>query len=168
MRKTKEPRKESSEMTDQIYNKLDLATEQLDVALWFFLKRKRLASALLLAGAADEILSQAVSHRGEQNSLDRRYEVLELLYSILDGRPLSREDFIRDENRALTAVTHMESASDWSVTLDLEDAAYSMIVRACHNYDLLGLRRTANMREFEDWFYEHVIGLADPLPEYEA
>ena len=45
-----------------------------------------------------------------------------------------------------------------SVTLDLEEAAYSMIVRACDNSDLLGLPRTTKMREFENWFYEHVVG----------
>ena len=57
----------------------------------------------------------------------------------------------------------MESASDPSVTLDLEEAAYSMIVRACENSDLLGLPRTGRMREFENWFYEHVVGdVADP------
>ena len=36
-----------------------------------------------------------------------------------------------------------------------------MIVRACRNYDLLGLPRTTKMREFENWFYEHVVGPAD-------
>ena len=49
----------------------------------------------------------------------------------------------REENRALIAVTRMESANDPSVTLDLEEAAYSMIVRACENSDLLGLPRTS-------------------------
>jgi hypothetical protein len=99
-----------------------------------------------------------LSHRGEQNALDRKYEALELFHTILHGRPLSRDDFIRDENRALIAITHMESASDLSVTLDLEEAAYSMIVRACENSDLLGLPRTRKMRHFENWFYEHVVG----------
>jgi hypothetical protein len=40
-----------------------------------------------------------------------------------------------------------------------------MILRACHNFYLLGLPRTATIRKFEDWFDEHVIGLADPFPE---
>jgi hypothetical protein len=78
-------------------------------------------------------------------------------------RHQTKEDFI-EENRALIAVTHIASASDPSVSLDLEEAAYSMIVRACHDHDLLGLPRTAKMREFENWFYEHVVGLADPPP----
>ena len=68
----------------------------------------------------------------------------------------TKEDFIRDANRALNAIKDMASATKPS--LDLEEAAYSTLVRACENYDLLGLPRTAKMREFQDWFYEHVVG----------
>ena len=142
-------------MTDQTYNTVDLAREQLDVALSLF-KRKSFVSALTLAGAAEEILGNALSHRGRQNSLELKYETLE---PILTMRRKTKEDFIRDENRALIAVTRMESASEPSMTLDLEDAALSMIVRACENSDLLGLTRTARMREFENYFYEHVVGV---------
>jgi hypothetical protein len=110
----------------------------------------------VLADAAEEILGQALSDRGEQNYLDWKYETFEPIHSILHGTPLSKEAFIRDENHALIALT---SASEPSVTLDLEEAAYSMIVRACHNHDLLGLPRTAKMRKFENWFDEHVIGV---------
>jgi hypothetical protein len=143
-------------MTDQAYNKVKLAREQLNVAIPLFLKRRSFVSALTLAGAAEEILGKALSHSGQQNSLELKYEVME---PILTMRHQTKEDFIRDENRALIAVTHMESASDPCVTLDLEEAAYSMIVRACHNSDLLGLPRTSNMRKFENWYYEHVIGV---------
>ena len=142
-------------MTDQTYNRVDLAREMLEVALSLFLKRKSFASALTLAGAAEAILGRALSHRGQQNSLELKYETLE---PILTMRRKTKEDFIRDENRALIAVTRMESASEPSVTLDLEEAAYSMIVRACHNSDLLRLPRTAKMLEFENWFYEHMVG----------
>jgi hypothetical protein len=144
-------------MADQTYDKIDLATEQLDDAISLFLK-KHFGSALVLAGAAEETLSKALSHRGEQDALERKREALEPLNTWLHGRSLSREEFIRDENRALIAITHMESASDLSVTLDLEEAAYSMIVRACEDSDLLGLPRTRKMRHFENWFYEHVVG----------
>ena len=141
-------------MTDQTYNTVDLAREQLAVALSLF-KRKSFVSALVLAGAAEGILGNALSHRGQQNSLELKYETLE---PILTMRRKTKEDFIRDENRALIAVTRMETASEPSVTLDLEDAALSMIVRACENSDLLGLPRTARMREFENYFYEQVVG----------
>lgn len=41
---------------------------------------------------------------------------------------------------------------------DLEDETIWMIVGARYNYDLLALSRTANMLEFERWFYENVVG----------
>jgi hypothetical protein len=148
-------------MTDQPHNRVDHAKQLLDDAISLFLEGQ-FVSALRLAGAADEILGKALSDSGKQNFLDWKYEALE---PILMMRHQTKEDFIRDENRALIAITHMESASDLSVTLDLEEPAYSMIVRACHNYDLLGLPRTAKMHKFDNWFSEHVIGLADPLPE---
>ena len=69
-------------MTDQTYDKLDLATQQLDDAISLFLKRQ-FVSALTLAGAAEEILSKALSHRGEQDSLERKYETLEPLLTLL-------------------------------------------------------------------------------------
>jgi hypothetical protein len=143
-------------MTDQTYNRVDLAREQLGIAKSLFLKRRSFVSALTLAGAAEEILDKALSDRGEQNYLDWKYETLEPVHTILDGAPLSKEDFIRDENRALIAVT---SASEPSVTLDLEDAALWILVRACFNSDRLGLPRTATRRKFDNWFDEHVIGV---------
>lgn len=45
-----------------------------------------------------------------------------------------------------------------SIVTEAEDIALWTIVRARRNYDLLGLQRTAKMREFDDWFDEHVTG----------
>ena len=42
----------------------------LDDALSLFLKGKSFVSALTLAGAAEEILGKALSHRGQQNSVE--------------------------------------------------------------------------------------------------
>ena len=56
-------------------------------------------------------------------------------------------------------VIAVTSASEPSITLDLEEAAHSMIVRACHKHDLLGLPPTSKTRRFEDLFYEDVIGV---------
>jgi hypothetical protein len=44
------------------------------------------------------------------------------------------------------------------VAVDLEEAALWMIVRACDNYRRLQLPCTARMLEFENRFYEYVIG----------
>ena len=144
-------------MADQTYNRIDLAVEQLDVALSLFLEKQSVVSALTLAGAAEEILGKVLSHNGQQNSLEWKYEAVEPTHTMLHQIPLSKADFIRDENRARNAAKHMACASEPSVTVDLEDAALWMIVRACDNSDRLGLPRTTRMLEFENWFYEHVV-----------
>ena len=53
----------------------------------------------------------------------------------------------------------MDFAADAKVTIDLERAAIWMIVRARVNYDRLGLPRTEKMTRFDEWFYEHVVGV---------
>src|SRR5262245_49219816 len=116
-------------MTDPRDNRVDHAAKQLDDAISLFLEGQ-FVSAIRLAGAAEEILTQELSYRGQQNFLDSKYETLEPLLTM---QHQTKEDFIEEENRALNAVTHMESPSDSSVTLDLEDAALWMIVRACDN-----------------------------------
>src|SRR6516165_12363781 len=119
-------------MTDQTYNRIKLATKHLDLALWFFLERQKFSSALKLAGAAEEAFRKALS---------------------------SQEGLVRDENSARLAVTPMVSASGPFVTLDdIEYAAIWAIVRACDNYNRLGLPRTARMLEFDSWFSEYVVG----------
>ena len=153
-------------MTDQAYDIIDLATQELDAAISLFLARQSFAFVRTLARAAEEILSKALLHRGEQDFVERKREALEPLHTFLHRRSLSRAEFIREENHAFIAVTRTESASEPSDTFDLEEAALWIIVRACHNYDLLGLPLTSNMRKFKDWYYEQVVGLADPLSEY--
>jgi hypothetical protein len=144
-------------VADQTYNRVDLATEQLDVALSLFLEKQSLVSALTLAGAAEEILGKALSHGGEKNSLDWKYEAVEPTHIMLHRKPLSKADFISVENRARNAAKHMGAANEPTVTLDLEDAAIWVIVRACDNFDRLNLPRTARMAQFENWFHKHVV-----------
>jgi len=142
-------------MADRTYNRADIVKEQLDDAISLF-ERGSFVSALTLAGAAEETLGKMLSHSGKQNYLDFKSQVFKPLRTWLHGIPLS--DFIRDEDGALLAVTRMASTSTPSITLDLEDAAHSMIVRALYNYDQLGLPRTARMLEFETLFYEYMVG----------
>jgi hypothetical protein len=146
-------------VVDQTYNRVDLATELLEVALWLFLEKNSFVCALMLSGAAEAILGKVLSDSGKQNSLDSKYEAWEPIHTMLYGKPLSKEDFIRDENRPLIAVTHLAPASEPSVILDLEEEACRMLVRGCDNARRLGLPRTAKMDEFDDWFQGNEIGV---------
>ena len=53
----------------------------------------------------------------------------------------------------------MGAQSDTEVVADLEDEALWMLVRACDNHKRLDLEATPRMAEFDDWFYENVVGI---------
>jgi hypothetical protein len=146
-------------MSEKTYQRVELAIEQLDTALELFLSERSYASALTLAGAAEEILGQAISQRGQQDALRYKYDVLNTAHRELHGRPLEWKQFSDGENHARNALKHMRSRSEDTVTTDLQEAAIWMLVRACANYDALDFPRTDRMDSFDNWFYEHVVGV---------
>ena len=150
-------------MAEKTYQRVDLAKEQLENALELFLRRGSFVSALTLAGAAEEILGKALSQRGEKTTLQHEYPLIKPVEELFRNEPFSWKEFVEKKNLARNAAKHMKDASVSIVTADLADEALWMIVRACDNHARLGLQETPLMKEFEDWFYEHVVGL-----EYEV
>lgn len=146
-------------MPEQTYQRTDLAAEQLDVALALFLDERSYVSVLTLAGAAEEILGNALTHQGKEHSLKYKFDATAPVYQALHREPLVWRKFADDENRARNAAKHMRLPTDATVTMDLEDAAVWMIVRACDNSNRLGLPQTDRMLTFENWFYEYVVGV---------
>ena len=150
-------------MPEQIFQRVDLAKEQLEVALEMFLKRSSFVSALTLAGAAEEILGKTLIQRGEKTTLQHEYPLIKPVEDLFRKKPYSWSEFIEKKNRVRNAAKHIKNASEATVTADIEDEALWMIVRACDNHARLGLEPTPLMQEFEEWFYKNVVGL-----EYEV
>lgn len=69
-------------MPTETLNKIDLAIEQLETALFLFLEHKNYVSALTLAGAAEEILGKAAKIKGIENSLQESYRIYENVVGI--------------------------------------------------------------------------------------
>jgi hypothetical protein len=67
--------REQGNMSDQgdPLPRVDLAIEQLDVALELFLSDRSDVSALTLAGAAEEILGRALALQGKLAAIDEGY-----------------------------------------------------------------------------------------------
>lgn len=141
------------------YRRVDLAIEQLDVALDLFLQARSYVATLTLAGAAEEVLGQALSLAGKESSLQYKYEAMARFERQLRRRPLESKAFVDGENDARNAAKHMRAGDEASITADLQEAALWMLVRACANYDRLDFQRTDRMREFDNWFYEHAVGV---------
>jgi hypothetical protein len=86
-------------MSEKTYQRIVLATEQLDVALELFLCRRSFVSALTLAGAAEEILGKALAHRGEAPWLKYEHGLVAEIEKILRGQPYKLKDFVDEKNR---------------------------------------------------------------------
>jgi hypothetical protein len=119
-------------MVDQTYL-IKLATKHLDIALWSFLERRNLSSALKLAGGAEQIFDKVLS---------------------------TKEDCVRDITTEVLAVTNMMASACRRIVNvdDLEYAAILAIICACGKYKCLGLPPTARMLEFDNGVYENMVG----------
>jgi len=146
-------------VTEQAYRRIKLAEEQLDVALELFLSKRSLVSALTLAGAAEEILGQALKFRGKRTTLEFEHSAIEQVETFLRRQPFLWKDFINEKNRVRNAAKHMREQSEAEVIADLEDEALWMLVRACDNHKRLDLDSTSRIAEFDNWFYENVVGI---------
>lgn len=136
-------------MGERLLSRVDLAIEQLHIAISLFLKSHNLASALTLAGATEEILGAALGMRGQTNALQHWYQG-----EAQQELELSWASFCARENRARNALKHLDQFSlDTKESIDLRDASAMMIYRACTNYEWLGYKPTKKMRVFERWFW---------------
>ena len=146
-------------MGEATHKRVDLAVEQLGDALRLFLDEQRYASALTLAGAAEEVLGRAVEHGGGTSNLQWKFSKVAQVDQALFGKPLKWSEFVDEENAARNALKHMREPDEHTLDTDLEMAAVWMLVRACDNYRRLGLEETEEMGRFTGWFYENVVGI---------
>ena len=128
------------------------------MALSLFIEKQSYASAITLAGAAEEVLGKEMVRRGQQPVLDWKFDQMGLVHELFHGKPLDRAKFMTEENLIRNALKHFDDMSSPHLTVDLEDAACWMLVRACENARRLGLNIT-NWWEFDNWFYENVVGI---------
>ncbi len=145
-------------MVEQTYDRLALARIQLDTALYLFLDQKNYPATITLAGAAEEIFGRALSIGGGKAALERKYELLAETHRIFPGKELNKRCFVSRENLARDALKHLQENIGSTVTIDLEDAACWMLVRAIQNGTELGFD-FERYQDFDDWFYENIIGV---------
>lgn len=145
-------------MSERTYSRVGLAQEQLEEAISLFLDKKSYASAISLAGAAEEVIGRALNRRGEQAVLDWKFNEMATFNNVLHKKVLERKNFIEEENRVRNALKHFDDIDSPEITTDLEDAACWMLVRACENARRLGLV-VARFNEFDSWFYENIVGV---------
>ena len=105
------------------YQRIDLAKEQLDVALEIFLSHKSNVSALTLAGAAEEIFGKSLTQRGEKTTLQHEHSIIAPVEKLLQHKPYNWKEFILEKNRVRNAAKHMKDKTESTVIADIEDEA---------------------------------------------
>lgn len=78
-------------------------------------------------------------------------------HRMLHGTELNKKDFIAKENLARDALKHLQKDKGPTITIDLEEAACWMLVRALQNGRELRFE-FERFQEFDDWFYENIVG----------
>ena len=125
----------------QTHNRVDLAKEQLDVALELFLSHRSDVSAL--------------------TTLEDLYNCIVPIEELMRRKPFPLRDYITEKNHARNAAKHMDDRQGQlrvSVDVDMNDEAAKMLARACDHYRRLGFPVTDLIAEFDDWFYRNVVG----------
>ena len=145
-------------MAEEGYRRVDLAIRQLETALRLFLDNVCLPSTITLAGAAEEVFGRMAARSGAKPVLERFYESAAEVHRALYSEDLDKKIFIDGENLARNALKHLRKDGDDTIVIDLEDAACWMLVRALDNSRTIGVE-VARESEFNDWFYENVVGI---------
>lgn len=145
-------------MAEETYERLLLAKEQVDTALDLFLDHRNYSSAITLAGAAEEIFGRALTEKGGLSALDSSYRSMAEFHQMLHGEELNKKKFVSKENRARDALKHLQEEQGPTITIDLEEAACWMLVRAIQNGRELGIE-FERYQDFDNWFYENIVGV---------
>jgi hypothetical protein len=145
-------------MTEQTYSRLDLAKEQLVVALDLFLEKRSYASSITLAGASEEIFGKELLRQGKTPVLDWKFNQMGVVHQLLHGVPLKRKDFVKEENRIRNSMKHFDEKDNPQIAVDLEEAACWILVRACENASKLDIA-IGRFEEFDEWFYKNIVGI---------
>src|SRR5450830_1653056 len=137
-------------MAAQTYRLVDLAVEQLAVAIPLFLERRNYAAVITLAGAAEAGLGQELKRRGQRAVLDWRFDHLNVVSGLLDGKTLDHEAFTGAHPHCGSAIRRANGKDEPRIKANLEDVASWMQVRACENARRLGMH-VENAEAFDHW-----------------
>ena len=138
------------------HNRVALAVEQLHVAIDLFLSNRSTASALTLAGAAEEVLGRKAERFGEKKAMTAQHEIVAKLLVRAKREVPSFKDYAKECNDARNAVKHMDPDAEEDFQADLTSEAVAKIGAACNNYERCGLPLTDKMLEFHGWYHSEL------------
>jgi hypothetical protein len=132
-------------------SKIDAAVEQLDWAIRLFLDYKAYVPAIALAGAAEEVLGQAVGSRAAFGILKKKFST-----DLMPEKVVSQDHL----NRAKNWLKHWDGhADDEKVRLELDEEALQYILRALANLVAHDASQPSEGPRFWTWMSENRLDL---------
>ncbi len=134
-------------------SKIDAAVDQLDWAIKLFLDHKAYVPAITLAGAAEEIVGEAVAESAFKllkKSLSTKYEI--------SKKVVSQEHL----NRVKNWLKHWKEKKD-EVSIELETEAIQYLIRAISNLVTHDRSLTSETPRFFEWLKENRKDLENGL-----
>ncbi len=136
-------------MSLKSYTRLELAENQLKVAIALFILGQERFSVISLAGAADGILSRFVKNRGHEN-----FTELSLRESVVKGEPtgtLQSYGKAINDTLFINQIKHMDDDDDGFIEMDPEECALGAILKAFVNYIALEGHQKDIVLGFKAW-----------------
>ena len=143
-------------MSKKTYTRDEIAFVQLETAIWFFLNEASYASAITLAGAADNILHQLVLNSGQEPFLEYGRKVAAQLSGRIPGRSKYRKHV--GDILGINPLKHMSDECPDGIEIDLPLCAEDTITKAIANYTQLHGERTDCVRAFLQWAWTNRNG----------
>ena len=143
----------------QLPSRVNVACEQLDVAIDLFFADRSPVSSLTLAGAAEEILGGALEMAGRKPTLSLRFEERVRMLAKTKFPSPNKDEFIYRHNYPRNAAKRMRPKfrakhslpEDQYFRADAKQAAIKMILRALHNQKLLNIVMSEQAHKFYGW-----------------
>ena len=146
----------------------EIASAQLQTAISLFLHNVDLSSAITLAGAASNILTQLVRNEGKTPFIDFAREVYE---DKNKGKIPPREKYNHhiDKWLGVSVHKHMSDKCPKTISFDLEKCTPYVITRAISDYVTLYGQEENFIKAFLQWSYRHqkdeVMEACKDMPE---
>lgn len=137
---------------DTTIRKSEIAKIQLVEAITLFLMGNYVC-AITLAGAAEGILAGLLNQQGDSSVVEKSVDAIQRIRGEIGLRALDKEGqnaTFNGWNDARNKLKHHGEQDGETVTLNLFDETYWMLMRCISNADMLGIS-IQNRDEFENW-----------------
>jgi len=130
---------------EKIYQRFQLAANQLETAIMLFLTNTDKLSAITLTVAADVVFCELVNREGKKNFTDLLCEQ--------EGGKISRKEVGRGVNDLLriNALKHFDNGDDEYIDLDIDECGVATILKALANYNMLEGKNDKLILAFRCW-----------------